>query len=97
MLFSSRPAGAVKVGVLELLLDLSQEVPARGAVRNMVAGRAAFVLSRMELTNDASYTVPRVPDEGARVSLGGEDFGSHDARVVDTELDGLDASFVLSK
>ena len=51
----------------------------------------------MELANDASYTVLHVPDEGGRVSLGGEDIGSHDARVVDTELDGLDADFVLSK
>jgi len=36
--------------VLKLLPDLAQEVPARGAISNMVAGRAAFVTSRMELT-----------------------------------------------
>jgi hypothetical protein len=52
--------------VLELLPDLAQEVPARGAISNMVAGRAAFVISRVELANDASFAVPRVPDEGAR-------------------------------
>jgi hypothetical protein len=60
--------------VLELLPDLVQEVPARGAISNMVAGRAAFDISRVELANDASFAVRRVPDEGARVSLGGEGF-----------------------
>jgi hypothetical protein len=44
MLFSSLPGGAVEVGVLELLSDLVQEVPIRGAISNMVAGRAAFVI-----------------------------------------------------
>jgi len=97
MLFSSSPGGAVEVGVLEPLLDLVQEVPARGAVRNMIAGRAAFVLSRVELANDASSTFRHVPDEGARVSFSGEDFGSLVARVIDTEFDGLDADFVLSE
>ena len=63
----------------------------------MVASRAAFVASRVKLANDASFTIRHVPDEGARVSLGGEDLGSLDARVVDTELDGLHADFVLSK
>ena len=33
MLFSSSPGGAVEVGVLESLLDLVQQVPARGAAR----------------------------------------------------------------
>ena len=97
MLFLSRPGGAVEVGVLEPLPDLVQEVPARSAVRNMVAGRAAFVATRMKLANDASFAIPRVPDEGARVSFSGEDFSSRVARVVDTELDGLDADFVLSE
>ena len=97
MLFSSSPGGAVEVGVLEPLLDLVQEVPARGAVCNMIAGRAAFVPSRVELANNASFTVRRVPDEGARVSFSGEDFDRLVARVVDTELDGLDADFVLSE
>ena len=99
MLFSSRPAGAVKVGVLKLI-DLGQEVAAYQPGVQYVTwllGRAAFVLSRMELANDASYIVPYVPDEGGRVSLGGKDIGSHDARVVDIELDGLDADFVLRK
>ena len=77
------PGGAVEVGVLEPLLDLVQQVPARGAVRNMIAGRAAFVLCRVELANDATFTVRHVPDEGAR--------------VIDAELDGLDADFVPSE
>jgi hypothetical protein len=63
----------------------------------MIAGRAAFVPSRVELANDASFTVRHVPDEGARVSISGEEFGSLVARVVDTELDGLDADFVPSE
>ena len=83
--------------MLEPPLDLVQEVPARGAISNMVAGRAAFVSSRVELANDASCAVRRVPDEGARVSLSGEGFGILDARVVDAELDGLDADFVESE
>ena len=63
----------------------------------MVAGRATFVMSRMELTNDASFTVRRMPDERARVSLGGEGFGILDARIVDAELDRFYAAFVASK
>jgi hypothetical protein len=97
MLPSSLPGGTVEVGVLKLLLDLHQEVPPRGAVGNMIARRAAFVLSRVELAYDACFTVLRVPDQRPRVSFGGEDFGTLDARVVDSELDGLDADFVLSK
>ena len=62
----------------------------------MIARRAAFVLSRVELAYDASFTVLRVPDQRPSVSFGGEDFGTLDARVVDGELDGLDADFVLS-
>lgn len=54
-------------------------------------------MSRVELADDASLTVLRVPDKGARVSFSGEDFDKLDARVVDTELDGLDANFVPSK
>ena len=63
----------------------------------MIAGRIALVVSRMELTNDASFTVARVPDVGARVSFSGEDFDSLVARVVGIQLDGLDADFVLSE
>ena len=63
----------------------------------MIAGRAALVLSRVELANDVSFTVRRVPGEGARVSFSREDFGSLVAQVVDTELDGLDADFVPSE
>jgi hypothetical protein len=39
--------------------------PARGAVHNMIAGRAALVVSRVELAKDASFTILHVPDEGA--------------------------------
>ena len=80
--------------MLEPLPDLVQEVPARGAIRDMVAGRAAFVISRVELANNANVPVPRVPDEGARVSLSGEGVVTLDSRVVDAKLDGLDADFV---
>lgn len=83
--------------MLELLPDLVQEVPARGAISNMVSGRAAFVTSRVELADDVSLAVLRMPDEGARISLGGEGFRILDARVVDAELDGLDAGFVESE
>jgi len=72
--------GAVEVGILELLPDLVQEVT--------IAGRAAFVICKVELANDASFAVRRVPHEGARVPLGREGFAS---RVVDAELDGLNA------
>jgi hypothetical protein len=88
---SSLPGDVVEVGVPSgvrvLLLDLGQEVPARGAISNVVTGRATFVFSRVELPNDVSFAVLRMPDEGARVSLSGEDFGILEARVVDTELD----------
>lgn len=59
----------------------------------MIAGRAALVASRVELANNASFTVRHVPDKGARVSFSGEDFGSLVARVVDTELDAMPTSF----
>ena len=48
----------------ELLPDLVQEVPARGAISNMVAGQAAFVISRVELANNANFAICHVPDEG---------------------------------
>ena len=51
----------------------------------------------MELTNDATFTVRHVPDEGARVSFSGEGFDSLVTRVIDTKLDGLDADFVPSE
>ena len=38
MLFSSWPDSGVEVGMLESLLDLGQEIPARGAISNMVTG-----------------------------------------------------------
>ena len=97
MLFSSLPGGVVEVSVLEPLPDLVQEVPARGAISNIVGGRAAFVTSRVELANDASFAVRRVLDEGTRVSLGGEGFGTLDTRAVDSELDGLGADFVANE
>ena len=97
-MISSSPGGAVEVGVLKLLPGLVQEVPARGAISNMVAGRAAFVTSRVKLANDASFVVRHSQDEGARVSLGGEGFDAPlDTRVVDAELDGLDADFIESE
>jgi hypothetical protein len=40
---SSLPGGAVEVSVWEPILDLLQQVPARGAVSNVVAGGAAFI------------------------------------------------------
>ena len=42
---SSLPDGVVEVGVRKPPPDLLQEVPARGAVSNMVTGRAGFVFS----------------------------------------------------
>jgi hypothetical protein len=94
---SSLPGGAVEVGVREVLLDLGQEVPARRAVSNMVTGRATFVFSRVELPNDESFAVLRMPDDGARVSFSREDFGILEARVVDTELDRHDTDIGESK
>jgi len=91
MLFSSWPVGAVEVGVLELLPDLVQEVPARGEISNMVAGWAAFVISRPTMQ---AFALRHVPDEGAQVSLGREGFGT---QVVDAELNRLDADFIESK
>ena len=64
ILFSGRPSGAVEVSVLEPLLDPAQEIPAKGAVHNMIAGRAALGASRVELANDASFPIRDVPDEG---------------------------------
>ena len=63
----------------------------------MVSGRAAFVISRVVLAKGASFAVLRVPDEGTRVSLGGEGFGILGAQVVDAKLDRLDADFVESE
>jgi hypothetical protein len=83
---SNLPADAVEVGVREVHLDLGQEVPARSAVSNMVTSRAAFVFSRVKLPDDESFAVLHTPDDGAQVSLSGEDFGIIDARVVDTEF-----------
>lgn len=62
---SSSPGGAVEVGVLELLPDLLQKVPAGSAISNMVGGRAAFVVARVELPNDVSFAVLRMQHEGA--------------------------------
>jgi len=83
--------------MLEPHLDLAQEVPARCAIHNMIAGQPALVVSRVELANNAGFTIHHVPDKGARVSVSREDFGNLVARVVDTELNGLDASFVLGE
>ena len=88
---------AVEVGVLELFLDLVQEIPARGEVSDMVAGCVAFFTAGVELANDASFAVLRVPDKGARISLGAEGFGNIEPRVVDSKFGGLDADFVESE
>ncbi len=63
----------------------------------MVAGRAAFVTARVELAKDESFPVLHVPDEGARIALGGEIRGgaeSLDVRVVNAKLDGWDTDLV---
>ena len=57
----------------------------------MVPGGAPFVVSGVDLANNAGPPVRHVPHKGARVSPGGEGFGSPDARAVDGELNGLDA------
>ena len=46
---------AVEVGVLELLPDLVQQIPARGGISYVAAGRTPFVPTTVELTNDASF------------------------------------------
>ena len=60
----------------------------------MVAGQVASVTARVELANDESFTILHVPDEGARIALGGEGVGSLVAPVVDAELDGRDTDLV---
>lgn len=81
MLFSSLPGGVIKVGVPEFLPDLFQD----GYWSNRLC------LLQSGVGQQCNFTVLHGPDEGARVSLGGEDFGILDAWVVDTELGGLDA------
>ena len=61
--------------MLELLPDLVQEIPARGEISDMVGGRAAFVTAGVELANDTSFALLRVPGQGAQISLGAEGFG----------------------
>ena len=78
----------------EPLLDLGQEVPSGGAIGHVVDGQAAFVMSRAKLAHDASFAVPRVPDERAGVTLGGKRDGSPVFRVVDSEVDRRLADFV---
>ena len=51
----------------------------------------------MELPNDVSFAVLRMPDEGARVALSGEDLGILEARIVDTEIDRHDTDIVEGK
>lgn len=72
---SSLPGGAVEVGVRKALLDLLEEVPARGAVSNVITRRAAFVFSRVELSHGVAFAILGTSDERARVSMIGEDFG----------------------
>jgi len=97
MLCPRLPGEAAEVGVLELLPDLVQEIPARGELSEVVAGREASVTAGVELANDASFALLGVPDQGARISLGAEGLGILEPRVVDSEFDGLDADFVKSE
>lgn len=95
---SSRPGDAVKIRILVLSLDLLEQVPGRGAIREVVAGQAAFVATGMELANYVSLTIAHVPYKRARVTFSGADFGASVASVVDAKLgDRLDASIFLSE
>ena len=82
---------------LVFLLDFGEEVPARSAIGNVVPGRTASVVARVELTDDISFPILHMPNKRTRVSLGGEGFDTLIAGAVDGELPGFDASFVESK
>ena len=58
---SSGPGGGVQIRVLVLVLDLAYEVPAGSAVGDVVASRAAFVLSGMKLADDVSFHWGQTP------------------------------------
>jgi len=64
----SSAGDSVEAGVLEPLPDLLQQVPARGAICNVVTGRAAFVFSGVEVPNNISSAVLCMIGEGVRVS-----------------------------
>ncbi len=80
----SSAGDSVEAGVLEPLPDLLQQVPARGAICNVVTGRAAFGRSLYDR-------------RGCPSLLSREDFGILLARVVDTELDRHDTDIIESK
>ena len=60
-----RPSFGVKHGVLVLLLDLRQEPPSRSAVGDVVVGRTALVVARVELADHVSLAVAHMPNERA--------------------------------
>ena len=62
-LSSSVPSCAIEVSILVFLLDFGEKVPARGAIGNVVSGRTASVLARVELTNYISFPILHVPNE----------------------------------
>ena len=96
-LSSSVPSCAIKVSILVFLLDFGEEVPAWGAIGNVVSGRTASVLARVELTDDISFPILHVPNKRTRVSLGGKGFDTLVAGIVDGELPGFDANFIESE
>ena len=71
-----RPGFGVKDGVFVLLLNLGQEPPSRSTICDVISGRTAFVVARVELANDVSFAVLHMPDERAPVSFSSEDFDS---------------------
>lgn len=83
--------------MLKFLLDLVQEVPARGAICDMTAARETTISSRVQLANDVSLTVLHMPDERARISFPTKRLNSVIARVIDAKLHRLDADFVPSE
>lgn len=96
-LSSSVPSCAIEVSILVFLFDFGEEVPARGAIGNVVSGRTASVLARVELTDDISFPILHMPKKRTRVSLGGEGFDTLVSSVVDGELPGFNANFVESE
>ena len=94
---SGLPPGAEEVSVRELRYDVRSERLARGAVSHVVASRTTFVLGRVKLTDDITLAVLHVPHQSIRVSLLREYFGSLAAGVIDSDLHGSGADFVLGE
>ena len=95
-LSSSVPGGTIEVSMLIFLLDLSEEVPARGAIGNMVAGQTTFVFTRVELPNNMSLPILYVPNQRPRDSFGREALGTLVAGI-DGKLPGFNADFIESE